>query len=128
MAVVLGTTRRSDRLWITGPAAGHRLGRGLLGPDRGENLGQGLACGRGLVEQVELVVRLINIATRVEGDVGVVGVAAASHPDVEVLTGHPRSSDDVRGVDGAGLSTVRGDRVTELDVLRDVLRWQPQRA
>ena len=57
----------------------------------------------------------------VEWGVAVVGMAAAAERDVEVFSAHPRTGDDMGGVDGAGLDALRCDRVAEIDVLGDVV-------
>ena len=58
----------------------------------------------------------------VEDEVGLVGVPAAGHRDVERLPGGRGVGQHVRGVHGHALGAVRGGRVAEFDVLADVRR------
>jgi hypothetical protein len=59
----------------------------------------------------------------VQGDVRVVGVAAAGHRDVQVLPSGGAGDQDMGGVHGQSLGTVGGDRVPEVEVLGDVVGW-----
>src|SRR5690606_32044443 len=97
------------------------VGGGLLagvGEDPLEHgLGAGCLLGR----------RLVGGGVVVGDDVGVVGVAAAGHGDVERFAGHAGYCDDVGGVDGGALGAVGGDGVAKLDVLGDVVGGQRHR-
>lgn len=58
--------------------------------------------------------RLVGAGYSVGDDVGVVGVSAAGHGDVERFAGHSRGGDDVGGVDGGALGAVGCDGVAEV--------------
>ena len=127
-AIVLGC--RGDGL-VLGGELGDRAPLVLLGDDglvggqfRSDvlqNAVQDAACGRvGVVAGVRLVV----VVGAVEDHVGMVGVAAAGHGDVEVLPGRGRFDQDMRGVGRDALGPVGGDRVAEIDVLGHVLGGQ----
>lgn len=64
----------------------------------------------------------------VEGDVGVVGVPAAGHRDVEGFPGGGGFDEHVRGVGGGALGAVGGDCVAEVDVFGDVGGWEEDAA
>jgi len=73
-------------------------------------------------------VRFCMVVGVVEDHVGMVGVAAAGHGDVEVLSCGGRLDEDVRGVGGDSLGAVGGDRVPEIDMLGRIPGWQDDRA
>lgn len=62
-------------------------------------------------------VRVGVLVGPVEDHVGVVGVLAAGHCDVEVLPCGGRFHQDVCGVDGDALRSVGGDRITQIDMI-----------
>lgn len=92
---------------------GFELCAGVVGGELlagvGEDLLEDGPCACGL-----LGCRLVDVGASFGDDVGVVGVAAAGHGDVERLAGHAGCYDDVGGVDGGALGAVGGDGVAEV--------------
>ena len=105
-----------------------RVVRGRFGGGVGRDRGQDLAGGV-LIELADQIVPVSGPGAGglVEGEVGVVGVPAAGHRDVERLPGGSTVGQHVGGVHGEALGAVRGDRVAELDVFSHIRRREGDR-